>query len=648
MFIKKIIPLAFLAFPFFSQATINNKPFTIPEIKIWKGGEGVFSVNNNTRIVYKGNNKDAINNIERFATDYNTMFKTQLTITSEKARKGDIVFELNPKKGSTSEAYSISIGNVIEVKAQTQQGLYWATRTLLQLANVNGSHNLPKGNIIDQPSYGIRGFMIDCGRKFIPIRVLRQYVQMMSYYKMNTLHIHLNDNGFRQFFNDSWDNTQAAFRLESSTYPGLTARDGFYTKKEFIELQKYADSLHVNIIPEIDVPAHTLAFTHYKPELASKDYGNDHLDLFNPETYTFLDGLFKEYLEGKEPVFRGKYVNIGTDEYSNRDKKVVEKFRYFTDRYIKYIESFGKKAMAWGQQTHAKGQTPIKVKDVLMQIWSSQYADPKEMINLGYDVVSIPDGWVYIVPQAGYYYDYLNTKMLYNKWTPAQLGSKDSFPENHPQIKGGMFAVWNDHVGNGITTQDIHYRVLPAMQTISTKTWYGANPTFKFEEFDTKRLDIAEAPGLNAAGKYAKGVVLEQKQVEPNQMLSIDQIGWNYEVSFDVDYKQEPLGTVLFSSDDAKFYLTDPVRGFIGFSSDGYLNDFGYQLLPNEKVHIAIKGNREETCLYINGKLFKRLDVNKTPAKGNQMRKSRTLVFPLKHTGTNFNSIITNLKVVSL
>ena len=87
---------------------------------------------------------------------------------------------------------------------------------------------------------------------------------------------------------------------------GLTAKDGSYSKAEFIGLQKLAEQYGVNIIPEIDVPAHSLAFTHYKPEIGSKEYGMDHLDLFNPETYKFVDGLFKEYLEGKNPVFRGK------------------------------------------------------------------------------------------------------------------------------------------------------------------------------------------------------------------------------------------------------------------------------------------------------------------------------------------------------
>ena len=81
----------------------------------------------------------------------------------------------------------------------------------------------------------------------------------------------------------------------------------------------------------------------------------DHLDIFNPETFKFVDGLFKEYLSGPEPVFTGKRVHIGTDEYSNAKKEVVEQFRAFTDHYIRYVESFGKQAVVWGALTHAKG-----------------------------------------------------------------------------------------------------------------------------------------------------------------------------------------------------------------------------------------------------------------------------------------------------
>ena len=170
---------------------------------------------------------------------------------------------------------------------------------------------------------------------------------------------------------------------------------------------------------------------------------------------------FREYLEGEEPVFVGPKVNIGTDEYSNKKAEVVEKFRAFTDRYIRLVESYGKQACMWGALTHAKGKTPVKSDNVIMNAWYNGYADPKKMVKQGYRLVSIPDGWVYIVPAAGYYYDYLDTKMLYEKWTPAHVGDV-VFDEQDPAICGGMFAVWNDHVGNGISVADIHDRTFPA------------------------------------------------------------------------------------------------------------------------------------------------------------------------------------------
>ena len=111
--------------------------------------------------------------------------------------------------------------------------------------------------------------------------------KILSFYKLNEFQIHLNDNGFVQFFDNDWNKTYAAFRLESERFPGLTAKDGSYTKKEFTDLQRLGMEYGVNVIPEIDIPAHSLAFTHYKPEIGSDKYGMDHLDLYKEETYRF-------------------------------------------------------------------------------------------------------------------------------------------------------------------------------------------------------------------------------------------------------------------------------------------------------------------------------------------------------------------------
>ena len=630
-----------------SYASVNSKPFVVPELKQWTGKDGNFTPGTNAKIVCTSANPELLRIAQMFADDYQQMFGKTLSVTQGKATPGDFILSLSADKKLGEEGYEIKITDRITTSAPTLTGLYWSTRTLLQIAEQSQEHSFPKGIIRDYPDYSIRGFMIDCGRKFIPMSCLQDLVKIMAYYKMNTLQIHLNDNGFKQFFGHDWSKTYAAFRLESDTYPGLAAEDGYYTKREFIDLQKLAENLYVEIIPEIDAPAHTLAFTHYKPEIGSKEYGMDHLDLFNPETYKFMDGLFKEYLEGDEPVFRGKKVHIGTDEYSNKKKDVVEKFRAFTDHYIRYVESFGKQACVWGALTHAKGDTPVKSENVIMSAWYNGYANPKDMIEQGYKLISIPDGLVYIVPAAGYYYDYLNTKYLYENWTPVQIG-KAVFPEKDPSILGGMFAVWNDHVGNGISTKDIHHRVYPALQTLAVKMWTGKDVSVPYADFDKQRNGISEAPGVNQLGRIGTtpGLVYEQASVAPNSETPHREIGYDYLVTFDIDGADEAKGTELFRSPDAVFYLSDPIRGMLGFARDGYLNTFSHRIHKGEKATIGISGDNKSTRLLINGQVVEEMNTQKLyyNAGKDSMNYVRTLVFPLEKAG-KFDSKITNLKV---
>lgn len=629
-------------------AGVNPKPFVIPELKEWRGGEGFLPLTTETRITYPKGQTDLQRIARMLVADCQELLGYTPQVVEGKARKGDLHLSLKKDKELGSEGYEIRITDRIELSAPQAIGVYWGTRTLLQIAEQNREDlALPKGVIRDCPDYAMRGFMMDCGRKFIPLHYLQDLVKIMAYYKMNVLQLHLNDNGFKQYFENDWNKTYAAFRLESDTYPGLTARDGHYTKQEFVDLQILAENHFVEIIPEIDAPAHTLAFSHYKPELGSKEYGMDHLDLFNPETYTFMDGLFKEYLEGEQPVFRGPRVHIGTDEYSNKDPKVVEKFREFTDRYIRYIESFGKQACIWGALTHAKGTTPVKSENVIMSAWYNGYAEPKEMVKQGYKLISIPDGYLYIVPAAGYYYDYLNTEMLYKEWTPAHVGNV-VFEEKDPAILGGMFAVWNDHCGNGISTKDVHHRLYPALQTLAVKMW-TATPSLAYDAFNEQRQRLSEAPGVNQNGRLsdAPGLVYELDSLQPGDTTPYAEIGYDYRVSFDVEGQAEERGTELFRSRDAVFYLSDPIRGMLGFARDGYLNTFTYPVQAGKRMNIAIEGDHQSTRLYIDGKLVEELNTQTRyfDKEGkSKMKNVRTLVFPLQQAG-HFKSTVTGLKV---
>ena len=582
------------------------------------------------------------------------------------------------------EGYEFEIADKVVIKAYDPKGAFWATRTLLQMLSLDSLHKtLAKGITRDYPKYSHRGFMLDCGRKFFTIDFLRNYVRFMSYYKMNEFQVHLSDNGFKGFFGDDWAKTYSAFRLQSDTYPGLTAKDGSYSKKEWIDLQKLGIAYGINVIPEIDIPAHTLAFGQYMPEIGSKKYGLDHLDLDNQKTYDFLDNLFKEYLEGPDPVFIGPDVHIGTDEYNKAES---EKFRAFTDRYLKYIASFGKNPRMWGSLTHCEGKTPVKSDNVIMNAWYNGYAEPIDMIEQGYKLISTPDGLLYIVPAAGYYYDYLDTEYLFEKWEPIQVGD-ELFPLGHPAILGGMFCEWNDHVGNGISEKDVHHRVFPAMQVLSQKMWKGGSDRLDYNGYLNRVKYLGEGPGQNMMGivktKTQDGLVLylsvvgkQLKDLSGNKLhptyskkninggvlnlssnskvtLPIAEIGYGYTILFDIQPNTADLReTVLFKSANATVLIgeADSAGNKICFTRDGYHYSFKHHLADGQFTHIAIQGDNLGTALFINGKLVEKLQGQITTFPGTDLKMNciQTLVFPLQSIGDGiktFNGKLKELKV---
>ena len=644
-----------------AQAT-SNDIFVVPTAKSVKVGKGAASVTCKANITVSDKSLD-------YAAGY---LKKSLHIFGAPfhGESASINLQIVKNKKLGQEGYLLDITpDKITVSGQTPQAVLWGIQTILQMQDaqdVKGKFELPICKVQDEPDYRMRGFMIDVARKFIPMDYLKNLVRTMSYYKMNMLQVHLNDNGFKKYYHNNWDETYAAFRLESERFPDLTAKDGHYTKAEFREFVKESAKLGVEVIPEIDVPAHSLAFAHFRPSLCAPKFGVDHLDLTNPEVIPFVDSLFTEYMEGPDPVFAGPRVHVGTDEYSNADKQVVELFRGFTDHLIRLVEKYGYQAKLWGSLTHAKGETPVKSENVIMDVWNNGFANPKDMKELGYQMVSIPDGYVYIVPAAGYYYDYLNDRFLYERSTPAQIGGV-KFEEKDPQIEGGCFAVWNDVCGNGISVGDVHHRTFPAMQVMAQKCWHAVNDTVNYVVWDAGRKRIGEGPGVNELGKTEVDIpILRSKQVllncnnachapkhehkgkkgnNPHAYVNrYAQIGYDYQVDFDITWDKERKGAVLTESARAKFYLSDPISGMLGYSRDGYLFTFKYSGRPGVTEHITIKGTNKKTELWVNGKLFETLGYDERLAADKQPYNIvRTLVFPLWRSG-KFNSAITNFK----
>src|SRR5260370_21860751 len=252
--------------------------------------------------------------------------------------------------------------------------------------------HIVKGTARDYPAYKARGFLLDVGRKFFSLQLLEDYVKFMSWYKMNDFQLHFNDNEIDAGMSQDWMHKYAAFRLNSSRFPGLAAKDGSYTRQDMRELQSIAQAYAVTITPEIDAPAHALAFTQYRPDLASQKYSKEFLDLNNPDTYTFMNAIWDEFL----PWFDSKQVDIGADEYPPSD---ADKYRQFINTYDAYLRSKGKTIRMWGTLTEM--QSDIKVNtDVVIDDWNNGWANPVDMVNQRYSIINANDNLLYIVPKA--------------------------------------------------------------------------------------------------------------------------------------------------------------------------------------------------------------------------------------------------------
>ncbi len=643
---KLAILTCLLAFGFSAMA--QAVPQVIPALQEWEGKKGRLVLSETGRIVLDPASAEALQDAASvLAEDLKTMFGMEYVTVTGKAKAGDIHLTINDSDSEYGEeSYRLKVASNVSISAPAAKGAFWGTRTLLQMLH-NQPEGLQKGEALDYPLYENRGFMIDTGRKFFTLEYLKQYVKIMSFYKMNVLQVHLNDNGFVQFFDNDWNKTYAAFRLESDSFPGLTAKDGSYTKDEFRQFQKDAARYGITVIPEIDVPAHSLAFTHYNPELAAdnKAYGMDHLDLYKKEVYDFLDTLFAEYIGGDDPVFVGPYVHIGTDEYN---RKEAEQFRHFTNYYINYIKKFGKTPVIWGSLDVMQGKTEVDLDGCYVNAWNYDWMNIQSALNQGAKVFNFCDAFLYIVPGANYYYDFLDYRMLYEKWSAGMMHKGETADADTPGFMGSMFAVWNDHVGNGISQQDVHYRTFPALQLMSDKLWKGNNAeSVPYGQFEALCKTTPEAPGINMLAKVEGKVEVTQAGTPVSLDGSsavctpVAEIGYPYSVEFSICPDAKPaVDAVLFQGPNAEFITNWENTGKFAFRRDGYEFVFhNYRLPAGEWTKIRVEGDADGTSLYVNGELAERLEgrirevYNRTYNRKDRMFYHETLVFPLQQIG---------------
>ena len=474
----------------------NAAPGVIPALREWQGSTGSFTMVSTSSIIVDPSYAAQLDDTARvFQADlFEVTGRTLPVINTSPPAPGDFFLTLsNSGRGIGDEGYLFKVGDAVVISANTSNGVFYGTRTALQILVQDPAHmHIIKGTARDYPAYKERGFLLDVGRKFFSLQLLEDYVKFMSWYKMNDFQLHFNDNEIDAGMSQDWMQKYAAFRLNSNRFPGLAAKDGSYTKQDMRELQSIAQAYAVTITPEIDAPAHALAFTQYRPDLASQKYSKESLDLDNPNTYTFLNAIWHEFL----PWFDTTQVHIGADEYSQDD---ANKYRQFINKYDDYLGQKGKSTRVWGSLSEMKSAVKVN-SDIVMDVWDNRWGNAVDLVNQGYHIINANDQLLYIVPKAGYFHDYLDTRLLYEKWEPNIFDFSNqrlNLKPGDPNLSGGMFAEWNDKLGSVVSDADVYERVKPAMQTLGDKMWSGTTAGMPYEQFQQLAQRIGEAPGTH-------------------------------------------------------------------------------------------------------------------------------------------------------
>lgn len=636
-------------------------PIILPELREWKGGTGRFTAF--ARVTYKDASLKEM--AEQFASDYRALTGRGIEVAkADAAQAGDVFFTLgaDKKRGLKEEGYLIeATSDKITVSAEAVAGANWGSKTILQSVKQTG--DFPCGTARDYPLHKVRGFILDVGRKTFTIEWLRQLTAQMAWYKMNDLQIHLNDNLIP--LEQLKDPMQAysAFRLESDVKAGegknqadLTAKDVWYTKKDFKAYIEHSRALGVNIIPEIDTPAHSLALTKVRPDLRHGTTGRatDHLDLKNQynESLDFVQGIFDEYVQGGDAaVFADEdVIHIGADEY-NADGNA---YRRFVNDMFTYAEDNGKTARVWGSLTTIKGDVAVKGvsetgKRRQMNLWNPGWADMKSMYDLGFELIDCQDGVFYIVPNAGYYYDYLNQNSCYNDKVNEISGFE--IPAGDPQISGGAFAVWNDMCDfqeNGMSEYDIYRRIDGALGLFAANTW-GKTGAVDLAAAQERVKQLGDAPSTNfgyeqkanqqgsiahltmdslddASGqKHALGKMenAELENIDGRQALhlnggksfakvdGIETAGLGNSLRVKVKRTDNSKNAqVLFESPYGKIMAVQEKTGKVGITRENRAYSFNYALPANQWVELEFKNEFEKTHLYVDGKLVDTIGTN--------------------------------------
>ena len=481
---------------------------------------------------------------EMFAQKINvpTGFSTKALQNNSSA----IQFNLNkvPVQQIGKEGYTlVSTPKGVVITANEPAGLYYGMQTLLQLLpkeiesrnELKMSWTIPSAKITDYPRFSWRGLMLDVSRNFFSKEEVKQYIDQMARFKYNTLHWHLkDDNGWRIEIKSLPKLTEVgAWRVPRSGHfgerdapkPGEAATDGgFYTQADIKEIIQYAHDRNITIIPEIDIPGHSMAAIASYPELScSKDpnvkvnpgssfaewYGNGTFEMFvdnslNPsdeKVYEFLDKVFTEIAA----IFPDQYIHVGGDEcfkgFWAKDagclalmKKLnirhVEDLQgYFMNRVEGILKAKGKKLLGWDEILEG-GISP----EATVMSWRN-IKSGVEASQMSHYVIMTPVNFCYLDYQQG---EQTIEPLLYAGLRLSKCYSFEPVPEGAvaKYILGGQGNLWTEQVP---TLRHAEYMTWPRGWALAEVFWSPKeNKNWSnFVQRVEQQFDRADIAGIN-------------------------------------------------------------------------------------------------------------------------------------------------------
>lgn len=686
----------------------NAKPSVIPEIQEWfSESDQKAAVDMFTEVTYSDDSLKAV--VDEFVSDYKDFTGEELKVSKSSEGKANA---FNFKKAAPDallgdEGYTMDIkADRIDVQSVSVTGNMYGMQTILQMYKGSEGGGYSIGTMRDYPRYETRGFLLDVARKPVSLEMMKEITRTMRYYKMNDFQAHLSDNYIwlgeygKYAEEDNAFDAYEAFRLESGLTneagESPTAKDYSITKEQFKKFIADERAVGMNIVPEIDVPAHALSFTKIWPELkvSNKLHNNnpliDHFDLTNKAAVTKIKEIFDDYTKGTDPTFDADtVVHIGADEFMADPKS----YRQFVNEIIPYVDETNTVRM-WGGLTQIKDNPPTQIEEdaingVQINLWSKDWADGIDMYNMGYDLINTIDDYGYLVPDGSRtrknaYGDLLAIDRIFKNFevnkVRTQNGTYKAVPSGDDQMLGAAFALWSDNIdkkASGLSESDLYWRFFDAVPFYAEKTWAATgqekgtsaaltslaekmgtgpntNPYYqentkgddyeKYEFADMKDSSENKRDLKEGKGAEVKDGVLNLGDEESYVTTPIEQLGNGNVLSFDLELnKPSKPGDILFEADAA--YGTHDIRvmenGKLGFTRELYDYYFNYELPVGKKVNLKIVSTQQKTELFADG-VSVGTAVGKFVHNG-QVKKdgitNATFALPIERIGSKTNAL---------